>query len=76
MLDFSVHQLTQGQFNIQLPTIETAGATITASIGFDPASNTAGASFNGTQPGESGMFYVLRVAHESGLQVGAGLEEV
>jgi len=65
-----------GSIQYTLPTIETAGATVTASIGFDPASNTAGASFNGTQGGEKGMFYVLRVAHESGLQVGAGLEEI
>jgi len=65
-----------GSIQYTAPAFETAGATITASIGFDPAANTAGASFNGTQPGESGMFYVLKVAHESGLEIGAGLEEV
>jgi outer membrane protein OmpU len=65
-----------GSIQYTAPALETAGATITASIGFDPASNTGGASFNGTQAGESGMFYVLRVKHESGLEIGAGLEEV
>ena len=65
-----------GSIQYTAPALETAGATITASIGFDPAANTDGASFNGTQPGESGMFYVLRVKHESGLELGAGLEEV
>jgi outer membrane protein OmpU len=65
-----------GSIQYTAPALESAGATITASIGFDPAANTDGASFNGTQPGESGMFYVLKVAHESGLEIGAGLEEV
>jgi outer membrane protein OmpU len=65
-----------GSIQYTAPALETAGATITASIGFDPAANTDGASFNGTQGGETGMFYVLKVAHESGLELGAGLEEV
>ena len=65
-----------GSIQYTAPALETAGATITASIGFDPSANTGAASFNGTQPGESGMFYVLKVAHESGLEIGAGLEEV
>jgi len=65
-----------GSIQYTAPALEAAGATITASIGFDPSANTGAASFNGTQPGESGMFYVLKVAHESGLEIGAGLEEV
>ena len=65
-----------GSIQYTLPALEASGATVTASIGFDPASNTGAASFNGTQGGESGMFYVLRVKHESGLEVGAGLEEI
>ena len=65
-----------GSIQYTLPALEASGATVTASIGFDPASNTGAASFNGTQGGEAGMFYVLRVKHESGLEVGAGLEEI
>jgi outer membrane protein OmpU len=65
-----------GSIQYTLPALEASGASVTASIGFDPASNTGGASFNGTQGAESGMFYVLRVKHESGLEVGAGLEEI
>jgi outer membrane protein OmpU len=65
-----------GSIQYTLPALEASGASVSASIGFDPASNTAGASFNGTQGGESGRFYVLRVKHESGLEVGAGLEEI
>ena len=65
-----------GSIQYTLPALEASGATVTASIGYDPASNTAAASFNGTQGGSNGMFYVLRVKHESGLEVGAGLEEI
>jgi outer membrane protein OmpU len=65
-----------GSIQYTLPALEASGATVSASIGFDPASNTDGASFNGTQGGETGMFYVLRVKHESGLEVGAGLEDI
>ena len=65
-----------GSIQYTAPAIETAGATITASIGMDPSANVGANSFNGSQGGEKGMFYVLKVAHESGLEVGAGLEEV
>ena len=65
-----------GSIQYTAPAIETAGATITASIGMDPSANVGANSFNGSQGGEKGMFYVLKVAHESGLEIGAGLEEV
>jgi outer membrane protein OmpU len=65
-----------GSIQYTAPAIETAGATITASIGFDPAANGGANSFNSSVAGEKGMFYVLKVAHESGLEIGAGLEEV
>jgi outer membrane protein OmpU len=65
-----------GSIQYTAPAIETAGATITASIGMDPSADVGANSFNAAQGGETGMFYVLKVAHESGLEIGAGLEEV
>jgi len=65
-----------GSIQYTAPAIETAGATITASIGFDPAANVGANSFGSSKGGEKGMFYVLKVAHESGLEIGAGLEEI
>lgn len=65
-----------GSIQYTAPALEAAGATITASIGMDPSANVGANSFNGSQGGEKGMFYVLKVAHESGLEIGAGLEEV
>jgi len=67
---------SSGSIQYTAPAIETAGATITASIGFDPAANGGANSFGSSVGGEKGMFYVLKVAHESGLEIGAGLEEV
>jgi len=65
-----------GSIQYTAPAFETAGATVTASIVYDPNANIGTTSFNGTNTGETGMGYVLKVAHESGLELGAGLETV
>ena len=65
-----------GSIQYTAPTLEAAGASITASIGLDPAAEAGAAGYKGTQAGETGMFYTVVVKHESGLELGAGLEEV
>ena len=65
-----------GSIQYTAPTLEAAGASITASIGLDPAAEAGAAGYKGTQAGEKGMFYTVVVKHESGLELGAGLEEV
>mgnify|MGYP001314078044 CR=1 FL=1 len=65
-----------GSIQYTAPTLEAAGASVTASVGLDPAANTAGASYKGTKGGEKGMFYTVVIKHESGLELGAGLEDI
>jgi hypothetical protein len=66
-----------GSIQYTAPALETAGATITASIVYDPNANaSAKTAHQGGNVGETGMGYVLKVAHESGLEVGAGLETI
>jgi len=65
-----------GSIQYTAPALETSGATITASVVWDPNANIGTTAFNGVNGGEHGMAYVLQVAHESGLQFGAGLETI
>jgi hypothetical protein len=67
---------SSGSIQYTAPALETAGATITASIVYDPNANAGTTSHKGGNVGETGMGYVLKVAHESGLEVGAGLETI
>ncbi len=66
-----------GSVTYSIPTQEMMGLTINASVDIDPSadvgSTTAG-SVNATTV--SGKAYVLKVAHESGLEIGAGQETI
>ena len=67
---------SSGSIQYTAPALETAGATITASIVYDPNANNGATAHQGGNVGETGMGYVLKIAHESGLEVGAGLETI
>tara|TARA_B110000259_G_scaffold81674_1_gene95518 strand:+ start:1301 stop:2353 length:1053 start_codon:yes stop_codon:yes gene_type:complete len=69
---------TAGSIDYRIPAQELMGVTINASYTYDPASGTAGATKGGvsaTNPG-SGEAYTLQLSHDSGIEIGGGIEEV
>jgi len=68
--------VNSGSIQYTTPALEVSGATVTASIVYDPNANVGTTAHKGVNAGESGMGYVLKVAHETGVEIGVGLEEV
>ena len=67
-----------GSVDYRIPTQEIEGITINASATYDPQATIGAASKGGvaaSNPG-SGTAYTLQLAHESGLEFGAGLEDL
>ena len=64
-----------GSVTYSIPTQEMMGLTINASVDIDPAADVGSTTAGGINATSvSGKAYVLKVAHESGLEVGAGQE--
>ena len=67
-----------GSIDYRIPTQEIEGMTINASVTYDPNAGAAGASKGGVGADNlgSGSAYTIQIAHESGLEIGGGLEKV
>ena len=67
-----------GSIDYRIPTQEMDGTTINASVTYDPNAGTGAAAKGGVvaSSNPSGMAYTLQMAHESGLEIGGGYEEV
>jgi len=70
-------QLNKGSITYKAPAIEMMGATISATVDYDPQANTnspiAGAV---GADGASGEGYTVAIAHESGLTIGGGATKI
>ena len=67
-----------GSVDYRIPAQEYSGVTVNASITFDPNAGVGAPSKAGvaSSSAPTGMAYTLQLAHESGLEVGAGYEKV
>ena len=67
-----------GSYDYRIPAQELMGVTINASYTYDPSADLGPAASAGVQASStgSGQAYTLQLAHESGLEIGGGLEEV
>jgi hypothetical protein len=68
--------VNSGSIQYTTPSLSTAGATVSASIVFDPNANVGATAHKGVNGGESGMGYVIKMDHETGLSIGAGMESI
>jgi len=66
-----------GSVDYRIPAQELMGATINASVTFDPAADVGKTTAGGVNATSiSGTAYTLQIAHESGLEIGGGLESI
>ena len=66
-----------GSVDYRIPAMEMAGATINASVTYDPSADVGAPTAGGVSATSvGGMAYTLEIAHESGLSVGAGQETI
>ena len=65
-----------GSVSYITPAIDVAGASISASATYDSAANVERATVSSVVSGASGTAYTVKIAHESGLTLGGGAEEV
>ena len=66
-----------GSDDYRTPALSLGGADVTAAVTYDPNSGVGGASAGGVgSNSRGGVAYVAKIAHESGLTLGAGYEEV
>ena len=65
-----------GSVSYITPAFDIAGASISASATYDSAANVERATASSVVSGASGTAYTVKIAHESGLTVGGGAEEV
>jgi hypothetical protein len=67
---------SSGSIDYRIPAQEFEGVTLNASITYDPNHSVGPASKGGVAAsnGGKGVAYTLQMAHESGLEVGAGVE--
>ena len=66
-------QLNKGSITYKAPAIEMMGATISATVDYDPQANVAAPSAGGVgTDGASGEAFTVAIAHESGLTLGGG----
>lgn len=66
-----------GSVDYRIPAQEYAGSTVNASVTLDPNADEAAPTAGGVGTTSiSGLAYTLQIAHESGVEVGAGIEEV
>ena len=70
-------QLNNGSITYKAPAIEVMGATISATVDYDPQANVNAPTPGGVgADGASGEGYTLAIAHESGLTIGGGATKV
>ena len=69
---------TAGSMDYRIPAQEIMGVTINASYTFDPAADMAGATKGGVTALStgSGEAFTLQLSHDSGIEIGGGIEEV
>ena len=69
---------TAGSMDYRIPAQEIMGVTINASYTFDPAADMAGATKGGVTALNtgSGEAFTLQLSHDSGIEIGGGIEEV
>jgi outer membrane protein OmpU len=66
-----------GSLDYRIPAQELMGVTVNASITLDPNANDTGGQKGGVgTTSVSGTAYTLQLAHESGLEIGGGIETV
>ena len=66
-----------GSLDYRIPTQELMGVTVNASVTLDPNANDSGGQKGGVgTTSVSGTAYTLQLAHESGLEIGGGIESV
>jgi len=70
-------QLNDGSITYKAPAIELMGATISATVDYDPQANVVAPSPGGVgTDGASGEGATIAIAHESGLTIGGGYTKV
>ena len=67
---------SSGSIEYRIPAQETSGLTIDASLLYDPNADLGSTSKGGVQKSQDGYAVTTKIAHESGLSVGAGHELV
>jgi len=69
---------SSGSVDYRIPAQEYAGITVNASVTYDPNAGAGAAAKGGVvaSSNPTGMAYTLQLAHESGLEIGGGFEEV
>ena len=66
-----------GSIDYRIPAQEIEGVTINASLTYDPAVGQSAATKGGVNSSSvSGEAYTLQLAHESGVEIGAGIEKL
>jgi len=75
--DFFGASTASGSIDYRIPAQEMMGATVNASFTYDPASDEAQAGERAANTtNNTGTAYTLQIAHESGLEIGGGIENV
>ena len=68
---------SSGSLDYRIPAQELMGVTLNASVTLDPNANEGSVTKSGVgTTSVSGTAYTLQIAHESGLEIGAGVESV
>jgi outer membrane protein OmpU len=67
---------SSGSIEYRIPAQELMGVTLNASVLYDPNGGTGGVTEGGVATTQSGNAYTVQLAHESGLEIGAGAESV
>ena len=69
---------TAGSIDYRIPAQEIMGVTVNASYTYDPAAGMAGATKGGITASNtgSGEAFTLQLSHDSGIEIGGGIEEV
>ena len=77
-ISFFGNQTTEGSIDYRIPAQEYMGTTINASVTYDPSSGNAAPAKAGVTAasGGTGTAYTLQLAHESGLEIGGGIEQL
>jgi len=75
--DFFGASTASGSIDYRIPAQEMMGATVNASFTYDPAADEAQAGERAANISNNrGTAYTLQIAHESGVEIGGGIENV
>jgi outer membrane protein OmpU len=67
---------SSGSIDYRIPTQETGGLTINASVTYDPNADLASTTKGAVQKSQDGAAITTQIAHESGIEIGGGYEAV